>query len=133
MGKSADPANQGAILKTVLRTRLPFSDVVKAQPLSFVRRTSFPNDATTAAKSGFKKSRTSSRLHEPLLPCVQNEAEFACIAMCGKPRQFAVNIGGWFLASKSAQPFMFTVWRRVTTACWDKALRPHVDTFWGRY
>ena len=32
MGKSADPANQGAILKTVPRTRLPFSDVVNAQP-----------------------------------------------------------------------------------------------------
>ena len=34
MGKSADPANQGAILKTVPRTRLPFSDVVNTQPLS---------------------------------------------------------------------------------------------------
>ena len=34
IGKSADSANQGDILKTVTRTRLPFSDVVNAQPLS---------------------------------------------------------------------------------------------------
>ena len=79
------------------------------------------------------KSRTSLRLHEPLLHRVQNEAEIACIAMCGKTRQFAVNIGGRFLASKSTQHSRFIVWWQVATACRDKALRPHVDTFWGRY